>query len=114
MVGTNPFVPVGSYLRHQALRIVLRIEPQNLVNIQAVTVSDKTVLRRSEQPAAEFKDAASRPGSPEPPHHGIGRMRRPPVSQRAARPKDKQIAVQSKDAAFNIHQEPPSGLVLKQ
>ena len=102
MVPADPFFPIGFHFHYQALLIVLRIQPQDFVNVQAVPVSDKAVLGRSEQLASKFKNATRRPCSPKPPHHGISRMRFPVAGQRAIRPEGEQVPVQRKNPSLDV------------
>ena len=65
VIGADIGLPVRFHFRHQALLVVLRIQPHNLVDSQAVSVPEEAVLGWPEQLPAEFEDAASGPRAPE-------------------------------------------------
>src|ERR1035441_9125975 len=74
MHGADVLLPARVYLRHQALLVVLHVQAHYLVDPQAVSVTDETILRRPEQLPAQFKNPPSRARALKAPHHRVGGM----------------------------------------
>ena len=64
VVGADIDFPIGFYFRYEAFLVALRVQAQNLIDSEAVAVSNKAVLRWPEELPVESKNPARRPGVP--------------------------------------------------